>query len=272
MTDKSALIRIDAVKKSFTVRTDKPGRFGLFSQREEKTVLKNISLDIQPGETLCLIGESGSGKSTLARLIMGLEKPSSGSIHYDTTRLDTLSSSAWLPYRTRMQMFFQNPYASLNPRMTIGQTLREPIQFHAPQLDHEALESRVQQIMESVGIDARWRRRYPHELSAGQRQRISIARALSVDPEFIIADEPVASLDLSVQAQVLNLMQELQQARQLTYLVITHDLAIVEHIADRVAVLYQGKLCEIASAEAFFTSPQHPYSQRLLATMPYHKR
>jgi peptide/nickel transport system ATP-binding protein len=167
-----------------------------------------------------------------------------------------------------MQMVFQDPYASLNPRMVVGDILKEPIRFHQPAIDARTLKDKVATVMEQVGIDPDWQNRYPHEFSGGQRQRISIARALAVDPEFIVADEPIAALDVSIQAQILNLMMDLQEQRGLTYLFISHDLSVVEHISERVAVMYLGALCELASAATLFTSPHHPYTRALLSAIP----
>jgi peptide/nickel transport system ATP-binding protein len=239
--------------------------------RREKTVVRavnGISIDIGEGETVSVVGESGCGKSTLARTVMGLYPPESGEIHYRRQRIDHLSESQLKPYRTRMQMVFQDPYASLNPRMVVGDTLKEPIRFHQPDIDVRTLETKVAAVMKQVGIDPDWQNRYPHEFSGGQRQRISIARALAVDPEFIVADEPIAALDVSIQAQILNLMMDLQAQRGLTYLFISHDLSVVEHISERVAVMYLGALCELASAATLFAAPRHPYTQALLSAIP----
>ncbi len=239
--------------------------------RREKTVVRavnDISLDIREGETVSVVGESGCGKSTLARTVIGLYPPESGAVHYRGERIDNLPESQLKPFRTRMQMVFQDPYASLNPRMVVGGILKEPIRFHRPDIDAGDLKSRVAAVMEQVGIDPDWQNRYPHEFSGGQRQRISIARALAVDPEFIVADEPIAALDVSIQAQILNLMMDLQEQRGLTYLFISHDLSVVEHISERVAVMYLGALCELAPAAKLFASPRHPYTRALLSAIP----
>lgn len=238
--------------------------------REQRAVhaVNDVSLDVKRGEALCIVGESGCGKSTIARLVAGLLTPSSGEIHYDGQRIDTLSRRALLPVRRRMQMIFQNPYASLNPRMTIQQTLTEPVHLHNPRLTASEVQEKVEGIMRSVGVDPAWAERYPHEFSGGQRQRIAIARALTVDPEFIIADEPISALDVSIQAQVLNLLLEAQEARGLTYLFITHDLSVVEHFGTRVAVLYLGTLCELTDTKTLFSNPRHPYTRALLSAIP----
>ena len=239
--------------------------------QRHKTLVRavnGISLEVWEGETVSVVGESGCGKSTLARTVTGLYPPNSGEVYYRGQRIDHLPESRLKPYRTRMQMVFQDPYASLNPRMYVGTILREPIRFHNPGINTRDLDARVAAVMEQVGIDPDWQNRYPHEFSGGQRQRISIARALAVDPEFIVADEPIAALDVSIQAQILNLMMDLQEQRQLTYLFISHDLSVVQHISDRVAVMYLGVLCELASARNLFASPRHPYTQALLSAIP----
>ncbi|XOZ34826.1 ABC transporter ATP-binding protein [Halomonadaceae bacterium KBTZ08] len=236
--------------------------------REFVHAINDVSLDVRRGEALCVVGESGCGKSTVARTVMGLLSPSGGGVYYDGQRIDNLDGKSALPYRRRMQMIFQNPYASLNPRMTIQQTLEEPIRFHYPDWSIGAVREKVASVMESVGIGADWGKRLGHEFSGGQRQRISIARALAVDPEFIVADEPISALDVSIQAQVLNLLMEAQEKRNLTYLFITHDLSVVEHFGTRVAVMYLGTVCELAETQTLFESPRHPYTQALLSAIP----
>jgi peptide/nickel transport system ATP-binding protein len=242
---------------------------GRFRRRQEVVhAINGVDLEVQRGETLCLVGESGCGKSTLARTVMGLTAPSGGEIHYDGQRIDRLRGKAIRPYRRRMQMIFQNPYASLNPRMTIQQTLEEPIRFHFPTWSAAAVRDKVDEVMHSVGVAPDWGRRFAHEFSGGQRQRIAIARALAVDPEFIVADEPISALDVSIQAQVLNLLMDAQASRRLTYLFITHDLAVVEHFGSRVAVMYLGRICELADTRTLFATPSHPYTRALLSAIP----
>ena len=230
--------------------------------------INNVSFTISSGETFSVVGESGCGKSTLARTILGLYPPEGGEIYYGTDRIDNLTPNKMLPYRSKMQMIFQDPYASLNPRKTVQQTLEEPILFHNKSISNKEASERISEVMMQVGIDPLWVGRYPHEFSGGQRQRISIARALMVDPEFIVADEPVSALDVSIQAQILNLLMDAQEKRGLTYMFITHDLSVVEHISTRVAVMYLGVLCELAPAKELFSSPKHPYTQALLSAIP----
>jgi peptide/nickel transport system ATP-binding protein len=230
--------------------------------------VNDVSFDIMQGETVSVVGESGCGKSTLARTAMRLYPPNSGEIHYKGKRIDKLSRGKMIPYRAKMQMVFQDPYASLNPRMSVSQTLEEPIRFHNPGISRREIQDRVADVMKQVGVDPAWRTRYPHEFSGGQRQRISIARALAVDPEFIVADEPIAALDVSIQAQILNLLMELQEENGLTYMFISHDLSVVEHISNRVAVMYLGTLCELAKTDTLYEKPRHPYTKALLSAIP----
>lgn len=267
------LVQIRDLKKRF----DLSGNFleqlrfrnGRFVRHQEFVhAINGVNLDVQKGEALCVVGESGCGKSTVARTVMGLLSPSEGEIHYGGQRIDDMDGKAVLPYRQKMQMIFQNPYASLNPRMTIQQTLEEPIKFHHPKWSKTEIRDKVHEVMHSVGIDPDWGTRFGHEFSGGQRQRIAIARALAVDPEFIVADEPISALDVSIQAQVLNLMMDAQEDRGLTYLFITHDLSVVEHFGTRVAVMYLGTVCELADTKTLFDTPRHPYTQALLSAIP----
>lgn len=244
----------------------KGGKF--VSEKREVHAVNNVDLEIKRGEALCVVGESGCGKSTIARLVAGLLKPTSGEINYDGERIDTKSRQEMLPYRKKMQMIFQNPYASLNGRMSIRQALEEPVRVHNPDFSREQIKDKVSEVMRAVGVDPTWASRYPHEFSGGQRQRIAIARALTVDPEFIIADEPISALDVSIQAQVLNLMLDAKEERGLTYLFITHDLSVVQHFGTRVAVFYLGSLCELADTATLFENPKHPYTKALLSAIP----
>ena len=240
----------------------------LVRRRTTVKAVNDVSFTIQAGETLSVVGESGCGKSTLARTIIGIYAPDAGKIHYRDVRIDHMSHQQILPFRAKMQMIFQDPYASLNPRKTVKQTLEEPVRFRHRAITSAAVEERIAAVMEQVGVDPKWVERYPHEFSGGQRQRISIARALTVDPEFIVADEPVSALDVSIQAQILNLLMDAQEKRGLTYLFITHDLSVVRHISTRVAVMYLGRLCEVAPAARLFDAPRHPYTQALLTAIP----
>ena len=238
--------------------------------RKRTTVkaVNDVSLEIKKGETLSVVGESGCGKSTLARVVMGLYPPNSGQVLYKGERIDCLTHEKMLPFRKKLQMIFQDPYASLNPRKTVWQTLAEPLRFHHPGIATSAVEDKIASVMEQVGMNPAWKVRYPHEFSGGQRQRISIARALILDPEFIVADEPVSALDVSIQAQILNLLMEAGRERGLTYLFITHDLSVVQHISSRVAVMYLGTLCEVAKADSLFSTARHPYTRALLSAIP----
>ena len=237
-------------------------------RRTTVKALNDVSLWINPRETLGVVGESGCGKSTLARTVLGLYPPNSGEIYYKDKRIDNLNPQRMLPYRKKMQMIFQDPYASLNPRMTVKKTLEEPITFHFRSITSRQIQDKVAEVMQQVGVEPSWATRYPHEFSGGQRQRISIARALMVDPEFIVADEPVSALDVSIQAQILNLLMDAQEKRGLTYMLITHDLSVVEHVSTRVAVMYLGVICELSLTRELFKTPRHPYTQALLSAIP----
>ena len=217
-----------------------------------------VSVGVPRGEVLGLVGESGSGKSTLGRAMVALEPPTAGQIVFDGTDLGALDTAGLRPFRRRLQMVFQDPFSSLNPRMTIEDALTMPLRFTQPDLDPTARRQRAEEGLARVGLSVAYLNRYPHEFSGGQRQRIGIARALMVEPEFIMADEPVSALDVSVQAQVLNLFARIQQEMHLTMLFVTHDLAVVGHVADRVAVMYLGRIVEIAPTRALFSSPRHP--------------
>jgi peptide/nickel transport system ATP-binding protein len=237
-------------------------------RRTTVKAVNDVSFSIRPRETLGVVGESGCGKSTLARAVLGLYPPNSGEIYYKNNRIDNLTSQKMLPFRKKMQMIFQDPYASLNPRMTVKRTLEEPAFFHNKSITSGEVKDKVDEVMLQVGVEPSWANRYPHEFSGGQRQRISIARALMVDPEFIVADEPVSALDVSIQAQILNLLMEAQEKRGLTYLFITHDLSVVEHASTRVAVMYLGTICELGPTRELYQLPYHPYTKALLSAIP----
>lgn len=227
----------------------------------------DVSFTLNKGETFALVGESGCGKSTVARLLTGLYNLSQGSIKFDGQELSTMNAQQRKQMRRRLQMIFQDPYASLNPRWRVGRIIAEPLRTHS-NLSKTEQKARAAELLEQVGLNAADVNRYPHQFSGGQRQRISIARALALNPEFIVCDEPTSALDVSVQAQVLNLMKKLQKEFGLSYLFISHNLAVVHHMADRVGVMYLGKIVEIASRDKLFTAPRHPYTKMLLGAIP----
>ncbi|MFN2531292.1 MAG: ABC transporter ATP-binding protein [Pyrinomonadaceae bacterium] len=226
-----------------------------------------VTLDVFPGETLGLVGESGCGKSTLGKAIVRLTEPTSGHVFYRNQDLAHLSRRQMREQRRHLQIIFQDPYASLNPRMTVGQIVREPLDTFRLAKGREA-EEKVQELLETVGLSKRYIKRYPHEFSGGQRQRIGIARALAVDPDFIVADEPISALDVSIQAQIMNLLENLRQKKNLTYLFISHDLRAIRHVSDRVAVMYLGKLVELADAKVVYEEPLMPYTKALISAVP----
>jgi oligopeptide/dipeptide ABC transporter ATP-binding protein len=227
-----------------------------------------VSLEIRPRETLALVGESGCGKSTVARAILGLTPPTSGAVHYRGSALPPLGDAARRPFFRKIQMIFQDPDASLNPRVTVASSIGEPLEILEATLGRGEREARVAALMVEVGLDPTFGGRYPHELSGGQRQRVCIARALAVRPELLVCDEAVSALDVSIQAQILNLLVELREKLGLTYLFITHDLRVVRHLSTRVAVMYLGQVVELGETDALFDAPRHPYTQALLAAVP----
>ncbi len=256
------LLKVEHLKKYFPIQT------GILSKKSgEVKAVDDLSFEVYEGETLGIVGESGCGKSTAGRAIMRLLEPTSGKVTFDDVELTDLSNKEMRKMRRDIQMVFQDPYASLNPRHTVGKILEEPLIVHGIGKSKERKE-RVQEYLEIVGLSSYHAKRYPHQFSGGQRQRIGIARALMTNPRLIIADEPVSALDVSIQAQVLNLMQKLQQDLKLTYIFIAHDLGVVRHISNRVGVMYLGRIVELADSESLYREPLHPYTQALLSAVP----
>jgi oligopeptide/dipeptide ABC transporter ATP-binding protein len=262
MNSTGPLVSVRHLKKSFPIKK------GVFARQVGAVqAVNDVSFDVARGETLGVVGESGCGKTTTGRTILRLIEPTSGEIRFEGRDVNSMGTSKLRALRREMQIIFQDPVSSLNPRMTVGAIIREGLTIHRL-AEGAAADARVRQLLQEVGLRSEYATRYPHEFSGGQRQRIGIARALSVEPKFIVCDEPVSALDVSVQAQVINLLVDLQREHNLTYMFIAHDLSVVEHIADRVAVMYLGKIVELATADDLYREPLMPYTQALLSAVP----
>ncbi len=264
MTEKQVLLKVENLYKYFPIKK------GVIFSRQTGAVhaVDGISFNIYNGETLGLVGESGCGKSTTGRTILELYRPTSGSVFFEGDDLAKLKGENLRRKRRDLQMIFQDPYASLNPRMTVGQIIGEPMEIHGT-YKGAAQTKRVQDLLQLVGLNGAFANRYPHEFSGGQRQRIGVARALALEPKLIVCDEPISALDVSIQAQVVNLLEDLQSTLGLTYLFIAHDLSMVRHISDRIAVMYLGIIVELADRNELYANPRHPYTQALLSAVPY---
>lgn len=254
--EKEKLITLDNVSKHFYI-----------GNKQTLVAVNKVSLDIYKGETLGVVGESGCGKSTLGRVVMGIYHPTKGKLSYRGKEVNLKHTKDRFAYSEKAQIIFQDPYASLDPRMTVGTIISEGMEIHH-MYDHEKRQQRVYELLETVGLNREHANRFPHEFSGGQRQRIGIARALAIDPEFIVCDEPISALDVSIQSQIINLLKDLQKKFSLTYMFIAHDLNIVKYISDRIAVMYLGNLVELADSDEIYAHTLHPYSQALLASVP----
>jgi len=252
------LIEIKNLKKYFPIKTSA-------LQKSYVQAVDDVSFYINRGETLGLVGESGCGKTTLGRTVLRLHEPTEGSIIYDGKDITNVNMT---PYRKKLQIIFQDPYASLDPRMTVGDIIGEPLDIHNMCSDKTERQERIYEMLKTVGLNTEHANRFPHEFSGGQRQRVGIARALAVDPEFIVCDEPISALDVSIQAQIVNMLEDLQESKGFTYLFIAHDLSVVKHISDRIGVMYLGHMVELTTSSDLYNNPLHPYTQTLLSAIP----
>lgn len=261
MSNTTTIFDIQDLEKTYYISN------GTFQKPKKIEAVKKINFQVFHGESFAIVGESGCGKSTTAKMLLNIEKPTSGKILFHGRDLAEFSAEDWREYRKKVQIIFQDPYSSLNPRWKVGTIIAEPLKLNT-NLSNAEIVKKVYAIMEKVGLRAEWYHRYPHQFSGGQRQRIGIARALILNPEVIICDEPVSALDVSIQAQVLNLLLDLQQEFNLTYIFISHDLSVVEHISDRIMAMYFGDVVESADVESLFNNPQHEYTKKLLSAIP----
>jgi oligopeptide transport system ATP-binding protein len=262
-TEKKVIMRVRGLSKNFVIKSKK-----MFGKKQILHALTDINLDIYEGETLGIIGESGCGKSTLGRCLVQLHNPSKGTVEFNGTDLNRLHGKQRVAMRKEVQMVFQDPYSSLDPRKTAAYSIAEPIRVHGLMKNQHEIDKYVLELLQEVGLDLQHLERYPHEFSGGQRQRINIARAISVEPKVIVCDEPVSALDVSIQAQVINLFRRLKRERNLTYVFISHDLGIIKYISDRIAIMYLGRIMELCSADKIYSNPLHPYTKALLSAIP----
>jgi len=261
MSSNELVFKIEDLEKTYTISR------GLFKDPQVVKAVNKINFEVTKGETYSIVGESGCGKSTTAKMLLNIEQPTAGKIFYRGKDISTFTSDEWKEYRKKVQIIFQDPYSSLNPRWTVGRIISEPLELNTD-MSKADIEKRVREIMKKVGLEQDWYDRYPHQFSGGQRQRIGIARALVLNPEVIVCDEPVSALDVSIQAQVLNLLLDLQEEFNLTYIFISHDLSVVEHISDRIMVMYFGDVVELSSVDELFRNPKADYTKKLLSAIP----
>lgn len=267
----NTMLNVDGLTRIFDVSKPLLNRLIERESKQFLTAVNEVSFEIERGKTFALVGESGSGKSTIAKMVVDLLSATKGDVKFEGKALKDVSNAEHLALRQKVQMIFQDPFASLNPRWRVGDIIAEPIHAFGLSEGKEATQKRVEELLETVGLGASDRHKFPHEFSGGQRQRIAIARALSANPEFLVCDEPTSALDVSVQAQILNLMKDLQRELNLTYLFISHDLSVVKHMADKIGVLYLGSLVEVSDSDTLFAHPKHPYTKMLLDAIPDHE-